>query len=67
MIVAAIARRMRANGLWGEDEVLATYWFDNDKDKRMFLMHCLVAEGEMQVQGNEDGEMLFVKIESKPN
>lgn len=67
MIVAAIARRMRANGLWGDDEVLAAYSFDNDKDKRMFLIHCLVAEGVMQVKGIEDGEMLFVKIESKPN
>jgi hypothetical protein len=67
MFVAAIARRMRANGLWGEDEVLAMYWFGDDKHKRMFLMHCLVAQGVMQVQGIEDGEMLFVNVESKPN
>lgn len=63
MFVADIAQRMRAHGLWSDHEVCADYRLDDDRGKGEFFLHCLVAEGVMQVNRTEDGKVLFSEID----
>jgi hypothetical protein len=66
--VADIARRMRASGLWSEDEVDSDCWCDGYKIVDLyFRLHCLVAEGFLRAYCNAAGEILYEAIEQKPN
>jgi len=60
--VANIARRMRANELWNDDEVCAEGWFEGGGFIVMFWSHCLVADGLLQVDRDENGERLYTAI-----
>jgi hypothetical protein len=60
MVVAGIARRMRDCGLWGDDEVSTEEWLDDDVVKGIpFFLHCLVADGVVQVGRTEDGKKFY--------
>lgn len=66
MIVAGIAGRMRACGLWSDDGVDTDGWFEGDKIKDLyFWVHRLVADGLVQAKRTEGGKMLYSATKSK--
>jgi hypothetical protein len=60
--VANIARRMRAYELWSDDEVCTEGWFEGDRITMMFWAHCLVADGLLHIDRDENGERLYTAI-----
>jgi hypothetical protein len=60
--VAKIARRMRAYELWSDDEACTEGWFEGDRITVMFWTHCLVADGLLHIDRDENGERLYTAI-----
>jgi hypothetical protein len=62
--VANIARRMRAYELWSDDEVCTEYWFEGDRITAAFWFwsDCLVADGLLRIDRDEDGERLYTAV-----
>jgi hypothetical protein len=60
--VANIACRMRRYELWSDDRVCTEDWLEGDRINMMFWVHCLVADGLMRIDRNEDGERVYATI-----